>query len=170
MRFSLYNPLSACQGHPVLAIANSSSKVHFWDFGRLQQWHEYRASNLSIPRPSWLNRGRPGVYQGLGRAARAPSVGSSISTLSTEQLNSMTDATSVATGADTEMMMAQLDEGSRRKYDIDDPNAKIMAHKVENIRTHSFTGRQVAWSPGGDWCVVVGSADVVAVLERWGTK
>ena len=26
----------------------------------------------------------------------------------------------------------------------------------------------MAWSTGGEWCVVVGSAGVLAVFERWG--
>ena len=30
-----------------------------------------------------------------------------------------------------------------------------------------FLGRQIAWSPGGEWCVVVGSMNCVAVLQRW---
>jgi polycomb protein EED len=28
-------------------------------------------------------------------------------------------------------------------------------------------GRQVAWSRGGEWCVVVGSVGTMAVFERW---
>jgi polycomb protein EED len=41
-------------------------------------------------------------------------------------------------------------------------------HKEEVVRGLEFTGRQVAWSTGGEWCVVVGSAAVVAIFERWG--
>ena len=31
-----------------------------------------------------------------------------------------------------------------------------------------FVGRQATWSPGGEWCVVAGSLNVVFVLRRWG--
>ena len=42
----------------------------------------------------------------------------------------------------------------------------LEAHKEEVVKGVSFTGRQVAWSADGEWCVVCGSAGVVALWKR----
>jgi polycomb protein EED len=55
-----------------------------------------------------------------------------------------------------------------KKYDIGDSLHYIEAHKEETIKGYTFTGRQVAWSADGEWCVVVGSSGVIGVLQRWG--
>jgi polycomb protein EED len=54
-----------------------------------------------------------------------------------------------------------------KRYSIGDPHGDIVAHKDEVIRGFDFVGRYVAWSNGGEWCVVVGSAGVIGVFERW---
>ena len=51
-----------------------------------------------------------------------------------------------------------------------DPWKSLAPHKEEAVRGLEFTGRQVAFSTGGEWCVVVGSAGVLAVFERWAGK
>lgn len=51
-----------------------------------------------------------------------------------------------------------------------DPLEKLEAHNVETVKGLTFTGRQVAWSVCGEWCVVVGSSGVIAVLHRWEKK
>jgi polycomb protein EED len=53
------------------------------------------------------------------------------------------------------------------KYNIDSPHRPLKAHKVEAFGMSSFVGRQVGWSPGGEWCVVVGSSNVALILQRW---
>lgn len=42
----------------------------------------------------------------------------------------------------------------------------LEAHKEVHIPKLRIYGRQVAWSVGGEWCVVVGSPNVIAVLGR----
>lgn len=54
-----------------------------------------------------------------------------------------------------------------KRYSIGDPHGDIIAHKDEVVRGYEFVGRYVAWSNGGEWCVVVGSAGVIAIFERW---
>ncbi|CAK7220871.1 hypothetical protein SCUCBS95973_004304 [Sporothrix curviconia] len=53
------------------------------------------------------------------------------------------------------------------KYNTNDPHVLIKAHKTETTKGLSAVGRQVAWSPEGEWCVVVGSNSRVMVLQRW---
>jgi polycomb protein EED len=54
-----------------------------------------------------------------------------------------------------------------KKYDMGDPLKELDAHQVETVKGLGFMGRQTAWSSDGQWCVVVGSAGVIAILHRW---
>jgi polycomb protein EED len=64
--------------------------------------------------------------------------------------------------------LAKSKENWAARYSISDAWTDLAPHKEEVVRGLDFTGRQVAWSTGGEWCVVVGSAGVVAIFERWG--
>ena len=44
----------------------------------------------------------------------------------------------------------------------------LAPHREDVVKGIEFTGRQCAWSVGGEWCVVVGSAGALAIFERWG--
>ncbi|CAD6439165.1 0cca7be2-c284-4a9a-9222-2c9d7e5899ba [Sclerotinia trifoliorum] len=50
----------------------------------------------------------------------------------------------------------------RQKY----PLKGLKAHRVEVVKGVGFLGRGVAWSRGGEWCVVAGGQGVVACLGR----
>ena len=65
-------------------------------------------------------------------------------------------------------------------YAVRDRDHALEAHtKTEvNVKDHDgpkrsrqwaapFVGRQATWSPGGEWCVVAGSLNVVFILRRW---
>lgn len=52
------------------------------------------------------------------------------------------------------------------KYAMGQPLLELEAHGTEVVKALAFTGRQVAWSVDGEWCVVVGSSGVVGVLQR----
>lgn len=43
----------------------------------------------------------------------------------------------------------------------------LKPHARERVARYAAIGRQVAWSPEGDWCVAVGSYSLVALLHRW---
>ena len=64
--------------------------------------------------------------------------------------------------------LAKSKEKWAKRYDLGDPWMDLAPHKEEVVKGLEFTGRQVAWSSGGEWCVVVGSAGCLAVFERWG--
>ncbi|KAL1892195.1 hypothetical protein Sste5346_007151 [Sporothrix stenoceras] len=53
------------------------------------------------------------------------------------------------------------------KYNANDPHVLVKAHKAETTKGLSAVGRQAAWSPEGEWCVVVGSNSRVMILQRW---
>lgn len=57
-----------------------------------------------------------------------------------------------------------------KKYAITDPLAKLLPHKEEVVKGLGFLGRQVAWSNGGEYCVVVGTMRASAVFQRWEKK
>ncbi|APA08367.1 hypothetical protein sscle_03g031370 [Sclerotinia sclerotiorum 1980 UF-70] len=50
----------------------------------------------------------------------------------------------------------------RQKY----PLKPLKAHRVETVKGFGFLGRGVAWSRGGEWCVVAGGLGVVGCLGR----
>jgi polycomb protein EED len=54
-----------------------------------------------------------------------------------------------------------------KRYALSDAWTDLAPHKEEVVRGLEFTGRQVAWSTAGELCVVVGSAGVIGVFERW---
>jgi len=45
---------------------------------------------------------------------------------------------------------------------------RLTAHKEESIPRFSVTARQVAWSVGGEWCIVAGTPNILALFQRWG--
>lgn len=49
---------------------------------------------------------------------------------------------------------------------MSEPQTGIQPHRVESVSKLAFVGRQVAWSVGGEWCVVVGTENVVALFAR----
>lgn len=63
---------------------------------------------------------------------------------------------------------ARSREGWKAKYELSDPMTEMEPHHTEMVKGLKFTGRQVAWSNDGEWCVVVGSSGSIGVLGRWG--
>ena len=49
---------------------------------------------------------------------------------------------------------------------ISDPFYKIRPHKTVMIPKYVLTGRQVAWSVDGSWCIVAGDHGLIAILHR----
>ena len=161
MRFGLYIPYSS-SNHPVLAMCNSVSKVHFWDLSRLVEYQKFITSPETVPRPNWLSLKTQAKKSGKSDGNRLLSqtpvdesvASSSVCSFSTETL---------ATAIDLEANRGPWDE----KYATGNPWKSLKAHKVENIPRVTSVGRAVAWSPDGDFCVVVGSSGIISVLERW---
>ena len=54
----------------------------------------------------------------------------------------------------------------RQKYLVHDPFRPLLAHVEITIPKVTFAARQVAWSVGGEWMVVVGDQGMIAVFGR----
>ncbi|KAH7384823.1 WD40-repeat-containing domain protein [Cadophora sp. MPI-SDFR-AT-0126] len=63
---------------------------------------------------------------------------------------------------------ARSREGWKARYELGDPMTEMEPHHTEMVKGLKFTGRQVAWSNDGEWCVVAGSSGSIGVLGRWG--
>jgi len=50
-------------------------------------------------------------------------------------------------------------------YDTTNPHGLIKPHKSASIEG-AFVGRQVGWSPEGEWCVVVGNNNRALIYQR----
>ena len=57
-------------------------------------------------------------------------------------------------------------ESWESRYSMEDPHQPLKPHRTEPSG-NTVLGRQVAWSPNGEWCVSVGSTNQVVVLQRW---
>jgi polycomb protein EED len=174
MRFKLFHNK---ERHPVLAFGNAHSTVFFWDLARLTEFHNFMAElnrpsrEASFQRPSWLqpvvHRQKAGALSKLrGDAEDRDSV------------------TSGRTGSDVEHPVVHTNQHNQEihqynqetldswqsKYDLTRVDEAIKAHSQSTITIKDFIGRQVAWSPLGDWCVVVGSKNLAVILARWQKK
>ena len=169
MRFSLFPGING--GHPVLAMCNTASKVFFWDLARLQDYFDYVSgtsqtstsfssdASQEAKRPAWLVpfRSRLNKKDNLSRL-RETSPTESTSSHHTGSMESL----SISLG-DHEKSKALWES----RYKMSDPLENLLPHREEVVRGLNFLGRQVAWSVGGEWCVIVGSASVIAVFQRW---
>jgi polycomb protein EED len=54
-------------------------------------------------------------------------------------------------------------------YDLSNPVGYVKAHRTLQIEG-GFVGRQVGWSPEGEWCVVVGNGNRALIYQRWGKE
>lgn len=183
MRFSLFSPLYTSVQHPVLAICNSRSKIFFWDLRRLEEYYNFieaeesqgQAQDQVQPkRPQWFNPGRSKKKDQLVRlrpegSPVEPSATLPAHTANPEAANPVSntigaEASAYRKGLEGKYFMgdSQQSLGLRRE-----DTKGLEPHKTETVPRYSITGRQVAWSPGGEWCVVVGSPNVVAVFQRW---
>ncbi|KAH8593006.1 hypothetical protein B0O99DRAFT_628635 [Bisporella sp. PMI_857] len=199
MRFGFYpgNPDPRFGGGlsgPVLAMCNSSSKVLFFDFRRLEEHHDYiqalenttaatqalpsatdstspaKANSIvpDIKRPPFLipfksrNRGGSSHIRAIDRIAASHG-----SPSGSERSTTMPEEKEKSTAAADEKKSR---ENWGHRYFIGDSQKDLLPHKEEMVKGLNFVGRQIAWSTGGEWCVVVGSAGVISIFERWGGK
>ena len=165
MRFKVYQSPGR---NPVLAFSNAKSKTFFWDLARLTSYHEFMKS-LNNPnknrdglpeRPHWLNlKQTKKPNSGVNRIRETSDNNSMVSA------GASSDPDSGAALGVTPESISSWDE----LYDISRPqDHPIKPHKVVGVSGETgFVGRQVAWSPGGEWCVVVGSENRALILQRW---
>jgi polycomb protein EED len=154
MRFKVYQ---APNRHPILAFCNAKSKMFFWDLARLTTYYEFMAtlkdsagSNSRPERPPYLQLKAP-------KKADKDSIPS---------LGASPDPDNVAPST---VYGPDIIAGWDSMYDISHPHNKpIKPHKTLSLGNDkvAFIGRQVAWSPDGDWCVAVGNLNRVLFFHR----
>ncbi|KAL1838345.1 hypothetical protein VTJ49DRAFT_2776 [Mycothermus thermophilus] len=189
MRFRMFH---APGKHPILAFANAKSKTFFWDFARFGAYREYMADlreaqragkpltgeGAAVQKPSWLTvkRGKkPAANLSTTTAATGtgrdftPSFRSSFaggvdkdSMVSASPDPENVAATQLGWGRDTLQAWASM-------YDLSNPVGYVKAHRTLQIEP-GFVGRQVGWSPEGEWCVVVGNGNRALIYQRWGKE
>lgn len=159
MRFSLFH---VPDHNPVLAFCTASGNVLFWDFKRLEVYADFMADlesperDLSKPvhLPTWL---KPVIPR-----RRADPTGKI--RLKTSERDAV-----VLEHMEKGIYSAETLEAWTARYSIEDPHEPLKAHRSEASST-SVVGRQASWSPGGDWCIVVGSSNTILIFQRWSKK
>ena len=154
MRFSLHN---VPDQNPVLAFCNAAGNIFFWDFKRLTVYQDVmkeiqdpgRDRSKAMQLPSWLKLVIP--------RQRADMFG--------RFKHNHIDREAFSSNAAAAEFSADTLESWSSKYSMDDPHEPLKAHKAESSSAN-FVGRQAAWSPGGEGCVVVGSSNMTLVLDR----
>jgi len=162
MRFKLHHVPGQ---NPVLAFYNAAGNIFFWDLKRLTVYRDIigtlrdarRDKSKVVQLPNWL---KPVVPR-----QRSDAVG--------RFRNAGSDRDSTASGQTghvegTDFSPETLESWASR-YSLEDPQEPLRAHKTESSSAN-FVGRQAAWSPGGEWCVVVGSSNTTLVLQRWAKR
>jgi polycomb protein EED len=164
MRFKLH---FVPDQHPVLAFCNAAGNVFFWDFERLVAYREFmealkdpaRDKSKTLPHPSWM---RP--VKGRSKSDSKGRHGGG-----EKDVPSTFRADAIKLSEEIKDYNAETLETWASRYSQDDPHEPLKAHKTESSSAN-FVGRQTAWSPGGEWCVVVGSSNQALILQRWANK
>jgi polycomb protein EED len=181
MRFRIHH---VPDEHHVLAFCNATGKIFFWDFERFKAYLDFaEAYKTSVekneappPRPAWLQqtytrKGPSG--DSLSRAKEASDM-ESVDTGSASASMSVPPVSTVDEDLKSTKLLKDFSQDTvntwESKYNVDSPHRHLKAHKVESLKMPHFVGRQVGWSPDGQWCVVVGSANLAMVLHRWAKK
>lgn len=170
LRFKLFHNKDK---HPVLAFGNAKAMIFFWDLARLGSYHDFisevrnpeRDKSQPIQRPGWLapiqHRHKGDTVSKLKDAASDRE----------SVVSGRTGSVEVETHLDLNTNYSQETiESWELKYDMTRVEEPIRAHSQSNITVKDFVGRQVAWSAGGEWCVVVGSKNLAIILQRWHKK
>ncbi|KAJ0310120.1 hypothetical protein COL516b_002627 [Colletotrichum fioriniae] len=166
MRFKLH---FVPDQHPILAFCNANGKIYFWDFEQITGFHDYvnavkrpkRDGEEAVPKPSWL----PAITH------RANTNGKAAPTVREKKAADKAHRTELEQIPE---LRAQYNQETLQTWDgkftVGNPQVPLKPHKIENCGASTFVGRQVAWSPGGEWCVVVGSSNFALVFQRWVPK
>ena len=194
MRFRVFR---APGKHPILAFANARSRTFFWDFARFNSYSKYMADLKEaqkagrlvegaegqapqvpvVQKPSWLTAKR-------SKKAAAAAAAAAAATATSAGDNASSSFRSLGVGGDKESMVSASPDpesatvlGHSREtlqawaemYDLSNPVGYIKPHRVLQI-DGGFVGRQVGWSPEGEWCVVVGNGNRALIYQRWGKE
>ncbi|KAL7926349.1 WD40 repeat-like protein [Trichoderma austrokoningii] len=161
MRFKLHH---VPDQNPVLAFCNAAGNIFFWDLKRLTTHRDVmltlaNSTDKSKPTqlPSWQ---KPVIPRAKADPSSKPRATDSDQDLSTPVDINQTDSHEFS---------PETLESWATKYSMNDAHEPLRHHKIESSTTN-FVGRQASWSPGGEWCVVVGSSNTALLLQRWASK
>lgn len=171
MRFRLH--CVPDQNH-VLAFCNANGKVFFWDLDRLKAYHDFTNPPVKFDtggptatvRPAWLQLSHPRRTGPSHNSKKLPGPVRDCNDLPATT-PSGDEPPSNNTPSTLKPYTSETVLAWESRYNVDSPYKPLKAHKVEAFGMSSFVGRQVGWSPGGEWCVVVGSSNVALILQRW---
>lgn len=182
MRFRVFH---APGKHPILAFANAKSRTMFWDFARFNSYAKYMADLKEAQKAGRLPRHEGGGNNSNGAGAGAPAAVQKPSWLTVKKSKKpVATAPAASVGMDKESMVSASPDPesvtglgySQRTlqewaemYDLSNPVRSIKAHRSLQI-DGGFVGRQVGWSPEGEWCVVVGNGNRALIYHRWGKE
>lgn len=154
IRFSLF---SFPNERPILAIGNERSRVFFWDLKSLEEWTRSASNEDSQSGGNTGRGGRGGRFRKRGRARIVPSLRDS--SVASDGSNTRSDSVHPGVMGSGAVM-------TRNKCQMDDPFKVLEPHRVMTVHKVNFACRQVAWSVGGEWMVVVGDQGMIGIFKR----
>lgn len=167
LRFSLHH---AHGQHPILCFCNAKNEIMMWDMERLTAYQEFlislrdpdRDPAAKVVRPAWL---APAHHKRANDGWLTAEAKRQLAALIMRPLGHK-DPLGVE-----EILLKEYNaltvEMWTNRYDISNPHKMIKPHKTDMMSGPMFVGRQVAWSPDGSWCVVVGSRNHAVIFQRW---
>lgn len=161
MRFKLHHVPNQ---NPVLAFCNAAGNIFFWDLKRLTTHRDVMSAlanstdkSKPLQLPSWQ---KPVIPRAKADTSSKPRATDSEQDPSTPvYINQL----------DSHEFSSETLESWATKYSMEDAHEPLRHHKIESSSAN-FVGRQASWSPGGEWCVVVGSSNTALLLQRWASK
>lgn len=127
-------------------MGNNESKIYFWDFQSLEEYSE-EETDEPTPQP------QPQPLRRAVSRSKSTRINRHASVASSSHLDDSTDES------------GRLSKAAQ-KYSIRDPFRPLLAHSEMTIPKVTFAARQVAWSVGGEWMVVVGDQGMIAIFGR----
>lgn len=175
LRFSLHH---VHDQHPILCFCNAKNEIMMWDFTRLTAYQDFvnglqglqdheaaaAAAAKLAARPPWLVPAHHKVRK-VSEAPREEEAQRQAAAAIMRPVGHR-DPFSVEALLLQSYSRETVDLWQSR-YDISNPHKLIRPHKSEGLNGPVFVGRQVAWSPDGCWCVVVGSRNHAVIFQRW---
>lgn len=161
--------------HPALAFCNAAGSVFFWDLKRLTSYQDFmervkdpdRDRSIPLRPPSWLKTiTHRKVTEGISRSRHGNQDRDSHSSAQGSQSSRTNGA---KPSEETSEFNNETLDSWNSKYSMEDAYEPLRAHRTESS-AKNFVGRQAAWSPGGEWCVVVGSSNFALITQRWAKK
>lgn len=165
LRFSMHHVYGQ---HPILCFCNAKNEIMMWDMARLTGYQDYinkirdpdRDPDTKIKRPGWLV---PVHHRAKKVETNFDPVYSAAVAMRPVGYHDPFDIEKYL----LQEQSPETVENWQSKYDTSNPFKLIKPHRSDILGGPRFVGRQVAWSPEGEWCVIVGSQNMAVIMQRW---